>query len=92
MDLPQVRLLTAKSWWVGSAAARQARTIGHAMTQPAFATVAHRRFEPRWPEAVPLTARLQDQAYQGELTLIGEESQLPYERPPLSKALLLGTR
>ena len=35
---------------------------------------------------------LRDQGYQGELTLIGEESQLPYERPPLSKALLLGER
>jgi len=35
---------------------------------------------------------LRDQGYEGELTLIGEESQLPYERPPLSKALLLGER
>jgi 3-phenylpropionate/trans-cinnamate dioxygenase ferredoxin reductase component len=35
---------------------------------------------------------LRDQGYQGEVTLIGEESQLPYERPPLSKALLLGER
>jgi 3-phenylpropionate/trans-cinnamate dioxygenase ferredoxin reductase component len=35
---------------------------------------------------------LRDQGYPGELTLIGEESQLPYERPPLSKALLLGER
>jgi 3-phenylpropionate/trans-cinnamate dioxygenase ferredoxin reductase component len=35
---------------------------------------------------------LRDQGYQGELTLIGEESQLPYERPPLSKAVLLGER
>jgi 3-phenylpropionate/trans-cinnamate dioxygenase ferredoxin reductase component len=33
---------------------------------------------------------LRDQAYDGELTLIGEESQLPYERPPLSKAVLIG--
>ena len=33
---------------------------------------------------------LRDQGYEGELTVIGEESQLPYERPPLSKALLLG--
>jgi 3-phenylpropionate/trans-cinnamate dioxygenase ferredoxin reductase subunit len=30
--------------------------------------------------------KLRDQGYEGELTLIGEESQLPYERPPLSKA------
>ena len=35
---------------------------------------------------------LRDQGYEGELTLIGEESQLPYERPPLSKAVLLGER
>jgi 3-phenylpropionate/trans-cinnamate dioxygenase ferredoxin reductase component len=33
---------------------------------------------------------LRDQGYDGELTLIGEESQLPYERPPLSKAVLIG--
>jgi 3-phenylpropionate/trans-cinnamate dioxygenase ferredoxin reductase subunit len=33
---------------------------------------------------------LRDQGYQGELTVIGEESQLPYERPPLSKAVLIG--
>ena len=33
---------------------------------------------------------LRDHGYQGELTLIGEESQLPYERPPLSKAVLIG--
>jgi 3-phenylpropionate/trans-cinnamate dioxygenase ferredoxin reductase component len=35
---------------------------------------------------------LREQGYEGELTLIGEENQLPYERPPLSKALLLGER
>jgi 3-phenylpropionate/trans-cinnamate dioxygenase ferredoxin reductase component len=35
---------------------------------------------------------LRDQGYQGELTVIGEESQLPYERPPLSKAVLIGER
>jgi 3-phenylpropionate/trans-cinnamate dioxygenase ferredoxin reductase component len=35
---------------------------------------------------------LRDQGYQGEITLIGEESQLPYERPPLSKAVLIGER
>jgi 3-phenylpropionate/trans-cinnamate dioxygenase ferredoxin reductase subunit len=33
---------------------------------------------------------LRELGYQGELTLIGEESVLPYERPPLSKAVLLG--
>jgi NADPH-dependent 2,4-dienoyl-CoA reductase/sulfur reductase-like enzyme len=33
---------------------------------------------------------LRDHGYEGELTLIGEESQFPYERPPLSKAVLIG--
>jgi 3-phenylpropionate/trans-cinnamate dioxygenase ferredoxin reductase component len=35
---------------------------------------------------------LRDQGYQGELTVIGEEGQLPYERPPLSKVVLIGER
>ncbi len=33
---------------------------------------------------------LRDQGYAGELTIIGEEVHRPYERPPLSKALLQG--
>ena len=33
---------------------------------------------------------LRNQGYEGELTLIGEEAERPYERPPLSKAVLLG--
>ncbi|HSU36650.1 MAG TPA: FAD/NAD(P)-binding oxidoreductase [Propionibacteriaceae bacterium] len=33
---------------------------------------------------------LREQGYAGELTLIGDETDLPYERPPLSKAVLLG--
>jgi NADPH-dependent 2,4-dienoyl-CoA reductase/sulfur reductase-like enzyme len=33
---------------------------------------------------------LREIGYAGELTLIGEEIELPYERPPLSKAVLLG--
>src|SRR5215211_5774874 len=33
---------------------------------------------------------LRAQGYDGELTLLGEASQLPYERPPLSKAVLIG--
>ena len=33
---------------------------------------------------------LREHGYQGELTLIGEETARPYERPPLSKALLIG--
>ena len=28
---------------------------------------------------------LREEGYQGEITLIGDESGLPYERPPLSK-------
>src|SRR4029450_12039770 len=35
---------------------------------------------------------LRDRGYQGEITVIGEEGQLPYERPPLSKAVLIGER
>jgi 3-phenylpropionate/trans-cinnamate dioxygenase ferredoxin reductase subunit len=35
---------------------------------------------------------LRDQGYQGELTVNGEEGELPYERPPLSKAVLIGER
>lgn len=33
---------------------------------------------------------LREQGYDGELTVIGEEPHRPYERPPLSKAILLG--
>jgi 3-phenylpropionate/trans-cinnamate dioxygenase ferredoxin reductase subunit len=35
---------------------------------------------------------LRDQNYTGDLILIGEEPHLPYERPPPSKGLLLGTQ
>jgi 3-phenylpropionate/trans-cinnamate dioxygenase ferredoxin reductase subunit len=34
---------------------------------------------------------LRDQGYREDITLIGAEPHLPYERPPLSKGLLLGT-
>ena len=34
---------------------------------------------------------LRAQGYEGDLTLVGAESHLPYERPPLSKGLLLGS-
>ncbi|WEH43839.1 FAD-dependent oxidoreductase [Streptomyces sp. AM 2-1-1] len=34
---------------------------------------------------------LRDEAYTGPLTLIGAEPHQPYDRPPLSKAVLLGT-
>ncbi|HET9650123.1 MAG TPA: FAD-dependent oxidoreductase [Microlunatus sp.] len=33
---------------------------------------------------------LREQGYDGELTIVGEETHRPYERPPLSKAILLG--
>lgn len=33
---------------------------------------------------------LRETGWKGEITLIGEEDQLPYERPPLSKAFLAG--
>ena len=35
-------------------------------------------------------ATLREQGYSGDLVLIGTERQPPYERPPLSKALMLG--
>lgn len=34
---------------------------------------------------------LREEGYQGPLVLIGEETEPPYERPPLSKGYLLGT-
>jgi len=37
-----------------------------------------------------LTARLRKNGYEGEIVLIGAEQQPPYQRPPLSKAYLLG--
>lgn len=35
---------------------------------------------------------LRDGGYRGPLTLIGNEARLPYERPPLSKDVLVGTK
>ncbi|MGB0902542.1 NAD(P)/FAD-dependent oxidoreductase [Halocynthiibacter sp.] len=37
-----------------------------------------------------LTAKLRKLGFDGQVTLIGEESAPPYQRPPLSKAYLLG--
>ena len=37
-----------------------------------------------------LTAKLRSEGFDGEITLIGAETALPYQRPPLSKAYLLG--
>ncbi len=34
---------------------------------------------------------LREEGYSGEVHLIGAEPHLPYERPPLSKELLIGT-
>jgi NADPH-dependent 2,4-dienoyl-CoA reductase/sulfur reductase-like enzyme len=34
---------------------------------------------------------LRSAGYQGDVTLVGDESALPYDRPPLSKGLLAGT-
>jgi NADPH-dependent 2,4-dienoyl-CoA reductase/sulfur reductase-like enzyme len=43
--------------------------------------------------AAGLTAAeaLRNQGYDGTLTLIGDEQHLPYDRPPLSKQILVGT-
>ncbi|MGH2507516.1 MAG: FAD-dependent oxidoreductase, partial [Ktedonobacteraceae bacterium] len=35
---------------------------------------------------------LRDQKFTGRIILVGDESHPPYERPPLSKDVLLGTR
>lgn len=37
-----------------------------------------------------LVAKLRDLGYAGRITLIGDEASAPYQRPPLSKAYLLG--
>lgn len=37
-----------------------------------------------------LVAKLRKDGFEGEITLIGAEAVLPYQRPPLSKAYLLG--
>lgn len=37
-----------------------------------------------------VAASLRQEGYQGRITLIGDEPGLPYQRPPLSKAYLLG--
>ncbi|MGV6871958.1 NAD(P)/FAD-dependent oxidoreductase [Pseudochelatococcus sp. B33] len=39
---------------------------------------------------VSLAAKLREARYGGDLYLVGDESDLPYERPPLSKAYFLG--
>lgn len=37
-----------------------------------------------------VAASLRQEGFQGEVTLIGDEAGLPYQRPPLSKAYMLG--
>jgi len=37
-----------------------------------------------------LVAKLRNEGFDGAITLIGEETAPPYQRPPLSKAYLLG--
>lgn len=37
-------------------------------------------------------AALRQRGFQGSITMIGEEAELPYERPPLSKEYLVGAR
>ena len=37
-----------------------------------------------------LVARLRAKGFDGQITLLGEEPLPPYQRPPLSKAYLLG--
>ncbi|WP_343503289.1 NAD(P)/FAD-dependent oxidoreductase [Alloyangia pacifica] len=40
--------------------------------------------------AASLVARLRGKGFEGEITMIGAEAEPPYQRPPLSKAYLLG--
>ena len=40
--------------------------------------------------AAHLVTSLRQQGWQGDITLVGEEPVLPYQRPPLSKAYLAG--
>ncbi len=40
--------------------------------------------------AASLVARLRSKGFDGQITVVGEESAPPYQRPPLSKAYLLG--
>lgn len=42
--------------------------------------------------AAHVVATLRDGGYAGPLTVVGDEGELPYERPPLSKEVLTGTK
>ena len=41
---------------------------------------------------VRTAAALRENGWEGEITLLGNEGSAPYDRPPLSKAVLLGQR
>src|SRR5262245_59149266 len=42
--------------------------------------------------AAKAAEELRERQYDGEVILLGAESHLPYERPPLSKSVLLGEK
>ena len=42
--------------------------------------------------AAQLSQSLRQEGWEGSITVIGDESHLPYQRPPLSKAFLLGEK
>ena len=39
-----------------------------------------------------VAATLRDEGFEGRIVLVGEEAHVPYERPPLSKAVLSGAQ
>ena len=39
-----------------------------------------------------VAASLRQEGWDGDVLLVGDEAALPYQRPPLSKAYLAGTR
>ena len=42
--------------------------------------------------AAEVVSALRKEGWQGDITVFGEESYLPYHRPPLSKTFLLGNQ
>ncbi|MDB6060596.1 MAG: FAD-dependent pyridine nucleotide-disulfide oxidoreductase [Verrucomicrobiaceae bacterium] len=55
------------------------------MTQPAIVVLGNGQ------AGFQVAASLRDGGYDGEIVVLGDESHLPYHRPPLSKAYLLGS-
>ena len=86
--LTQLPSRGANTWAPASGLMHEGRRLAHDSTHQ-LAAVTHRHHRSLLAGASAAIA-LRDQGYEGELTLIGEESQLPYERPPLSKAVLQG--